>query len=35
MNVNKDIYEMFNITGLSRRVKIFDSLDTALAYIEG
>jgi anti-anti-sigma factor len=35
MKVNRDIYEMFNITGLSRRVKIFDSLDTALAHIEG
>ena len=34
LRVNRDIYEMFNITGLSRRVQIFESLDDARAFVE-
>ncbi|PKL41203.1 MAG: hypothetical protein CVV44_00770 [Spirochaetae bacterium HGW-Spirochaetae-1] len=33
LNVGKDIMEMFEITGLSKRVHIFSSLDRALDYI--
>jgi len=34
LNVNKDIYEMFSITGLAKRVKICNSLDDALDHIK-
>lgn len=29
-NVNRDIMQMFKITGLDKRVKIFDSIESAL-----
>jgi len=30
ININSDIMQMFRITGLDKRIKIFDSLDSAV-----
>ena len=34
LNINGDILQMFKITGLDKRIKIFDDLDTAIKTLD-
>jgi anti-sigma B factor antagonist len=33
ININKQIYQMFSITGVSKTLPIFDSLENAIAFL--
>ena len=33
-NLNKEIYDVFNLTGISKKIKIFDSVQNAIDFIQ-
>jgi anti-anti-sigma factor len=34
-NVNNELYQMFSITGVAQRIKMFDSLNEAIEFVTG
>jgi len=33
-NINKEIYDVFNLTGISKKIKIFDSVQNAIVFLQ-